>query len=162
MIAGRLTGAFRRTGRGDVADEIIVVMKRAGHDVRESDPFAPARIFRTPPRTRAPIIDRLHSLWESMREPVIAAFPTAPGLPEDTKAYLSSVDEMYRSDAYHSLSIEGYRVTPEPIERVRTGDWDPDNRDSDRRSRDALAARGYRQAYRLVRETVFAPWLATW
>ena len=156
VIAGRLAGALRRIGRGDVADEIIAVMKRAGHDVRESDPFAPAQTFRPPPRTRAPIIDRLHSLWESMREPVIAAFPTAPGLPEDTEAYLSSVDETYRSDAYHSLSIEGYRVTPELIERVRSGDWDPDDRDSDRRSRDALAARGYWQAFRLVRETVRA------
>ena len=156
VIAGRLAGAFRRIGRGDVADEIIAVMKRAGHDVRESDPFAPAQTIRTPPRTRAPIIDRLHSLWESMREPVIAAFPAAPGLPEDTEAYLSCVDEMYRSDAYHSLSIEGYHVTPELIERARTGDWDPDNRDSDRRSRDVLAARGYWQAFRLVLETVRA------
>ena len=74
----------------------------------------------------------------------------------DTETYLSSVDERYRSDAYHSLSIEGYRVTPELIERVRTGDWDPDNRDSGRRSRDALAARGYWQAFRLVRETARA------
>ena len=156
VVAGRLAGAFRRIGRGDVAGEIITVMKRAGHDVRESDPFEPGQTFRSLPRTRTPIVDRLHSLWESMREPVIAAFPTAPGLPEDTEAYLSSVDEMYRSDAYHSLSIEGYRVTPELIERVRTGDWDPDNRDSDRRSRDALAARGYWQAFRLVRETIRA------
>ena len=154
VIAGRLAGAFRRIGRGDVADEIITVMKRAGHDVRESDPFEPVQTFCAPPRTRAPIIDRLHSLWESMREPVIATFPPAPGLPKDTEAYLASVDEMYRSDAYHSLSIEGYRVTPELIERVRTGDWDPDHRDSDRRSRDALAARGYWQTFQLVRETV--------
>ena len=156
VIAGRLAGAFRRIGRGDVAVEIITVMKRAGQDVRESDPFEPAQAFRTLPRTRAPIIDRLHSLWEWMREPVIAAFPTAPGLPKDTEAYLSCVDEMYRSDAYHSLSIEGYRVTLELVERVRTGDWDPDNRDSDRRSRDALAARGYWQTFQLVRETVRA------
>ena len=131
-------------------------MERVGHDVRESDPFEPARAFRTLPRTRAPIVDRLHSLWESMRETVVAAFPTAPGLPKDTDAYLSSVDEMYRSDAYHSLSIEGYRVTLELIERVRTGDRDPDNRESDRRSRDALAARGYWQTFQLVRETVRA------
>ena len=156
VIAGRLAGAFRRIGRGDVADEIVAVMDRVGHDVRESDPFEPAQTFRAPPRARAPIVDRLHSLWGSMRETVVAAFPTAPGLPKDTDAYLSSVDEMYRSDAYHSLSIEGYRVTPELIERVRTGDWDPDNRDSDRRSRDALAARGYWQTFQLVRETVRA------
>ena len=131
-------------------------MKRAGHDVRESDPFEPARALRTLPRTRAPIVDRLHSLWESMRGPVIAAFPAAPGLPGDTDAYLAFVDDLYRSDAWHSLSIEGYRVTMELIERVRTGDWDPDNRDSDRQSRDALAARGYWQTFQLVRETVRA------
>ena len=156
VIAGRLAGAFRRIGRGDVADEIITVMRRAGHDVRESDPFEPAQAFRALPRTRTPIVDRLHSLWESMRAPVIAAFPTAPGRPKDTEAYLSCVDEMYRSDAYHSLSIEGYRVTLELIEHVRTGDWDLDNRDSDRRSRDALAARGYWQTFQIVRETVRA------
>ena len=139
---------------------IVTVMKRAGHDVRESDPFEPAHALRTLPRTlprtRVPIVDRLYSLWESMREPVIAAFPTAPGLPKDTEAYLASVDDLYRSDAYHSLSIEGYRVNVELIERVRTGDWDPDNRDSDRQSRDALAARGYWQTFQLVRETVRA------
>ena len=156
VIAGRLAGAFRRIGRDDVASEIISVMKRAGHDVRESDPFEPAQAFRTLPRTQAPIIDRLHSLWESMREPVMAVFPTAPGLPKDPEAYLSSVDEIYPSDAYHSLSIEGYSITPELIERVRYGDWDPDKRDSDRRSRDALAARGYWQTFQLVRETVRA------
>ena len=32
VIAGRLAGAFRRIGRGDVAGEIITVMKRAGHE----------------------------------------------------------------------------------------------------------------------------------
>ena len=156
VIAGRLAGAFRRIGRGDIASEIVTVMKRAGHDVREADPFEPAHALGALPRTHAPIADRLHSLWESMREPVIAAFPTAPGLPEDTEAYLASVDDLYRSDAYHSLSIEGYRVDVELIERVRTGEWDPDNRDGDRRSRDALAARGYWQAFQLVREAVRA------
>ena len=49
-----------------------------------------------------------------------------------------------------------YHLNVELIERVRTGDWDPDNRDSDRQSRDALAARGYWQTFQLVRETVRA------
>lgn len=153
-IAGRLAVAFRRIGRSDVSDEILTVMKRAGYDVRESDPFEPEQVFGTLSRTQAPIIGRLQSLWESMREPMMAVFPKAPGLPKDTKAYLSFVDDIYQNDAYHSLSIEGYRVTPELIERVRTGDWDPDNHDADQQSRDALAARGYWQAFQLVRETV--------
>ena len=154
VIAGRLAGAFRRIGRDYVADEILSVMKRAGYDVRESDPFEPEQAFGALSRAQAPIVGRLQSLWEAMREPVIAAFPEAPGLPKDTKAYLSFVDDIYRNDAYHSLSIEGYRVTPELIDRVRAGNWDPDNHDADRQSRDALAARGYWQAFQLVRATV--------
>jgi hypothetical protein len=37
--AGYLAGAFRQTGRPDVADEINSAMKSAGYDVRESNPF---------------------------------------------------------------------------------------------------------------------------
>jgi hypothetical protein len=81
-------------------------------------------------------------------------FPQAPGLPADGQAYLNAVDSLYQSDAYHSLSIEGYRVTPELINRVRAGDWDPDRHAADRESRDALAARGYWQTFQLVLETM--------
>ena len=154
VIAGRLAGAFRRVGRGDVADEILGVMKRVGYDVREADPFRSEPALGAPGRAQPPIVGRLQSLWETMREPVIAAFPEAPGLPRDTKAHLSFIDELYREDAYHSLSIEGYRVTPELVDRVSAGNWDPDKHEADRQSRDALAARGYWQAFRRVRATV--------
>ena len=153
-IAGRLAGALRRLGRATAADEILTVMKRAGYDVRETDPFVPAQTFSTANQVHAPIVGRLQSMWKTFRETVIAEFPKAPGLPQDTTAYLSFVDDIYQNDAYHSLSIEGYRVTPELIERVRAGNWDPHGHDADRQTRDALAARGYWQAFRLVRETV--------
>ena len=65
-----------------------------------------------------------------------------------------SVDDIYISDAYHSLSIEGYLVSPELIERVRSGHWDPDHHDDDRKGRDALAARGYWQAFQIVKESI--------
>ena len=154
VIAGRLAGAFRRIGRGDMADEILSVMKRAGYDVRAADPFAPEQAVGVLSPSQAPIVGRLQSLWKTMREPVIAAFPEPPGLPRDTKAFLSFVDGIYRNDAYHSLSIEGYRVTPELIDRVRTGNWDPGSHVADRKSRDAMAARGYWQAFQLVRSAV--------
>jgi Fic family protein len=64
------------------------------------------------------------------------------------------IDDIYQHDAYHSLSIEGYRVTSDLIERVASGDWTPDDMDSHRQDRDALAARGYYQAFRLVRGAV--------
>lgn len=153
-VAGRLAGAFRRVGRAELADDILSSMRAAGYDVRESDPFAPHQPFHTRGRGAAPVVERLRAMWETCREPVIAAFPEAPGLPTDRRPYLSFVDESYQSDAYHSLSIEGYRVTPELVARVQSGDWDPEQREADRQSRDALAARGYWQAFQLVRNAV--------
>ena len=50
-----------------------------------------------------------------MRETIIAIFPKSPGLPKSKNQYLKFVDEIYKSDAYHSLSIEGYSVTVPPI-----------------------------------------------
>jgi fido (protein-threonine AMPylation protein) len=66
------------------------------------------------------------------------------------------VDGIYKSDAHHSLSIEGYTVSEELIERVRRGDWNPHNHEGDRQSRDALAARGYWEAFQQVKESVAA------
>ena len=151
VVAGRLAGAFRRIGRGDIADEVIGVMERAGFGVRESDPFVsdhPPIVFRgfTPP-----IVSRLMAFWHAMRDPVREVFPPPPGPPEDASAYLRAVEDIYESDAYHSLSIEGYTVTPELIERVRAGSWDPTGNESDRGNRDALAARGYWQAFQAVK-----------
>ena len=67
---------------------------------------------------------------------------------------MKGVDDAYVTDAYHSLSIEGYRVTPDLIERVRGGAWNPDGNEQDREQRNAMAARGYWQAYRAVQESI--------
>src|SRR5215469_6905522 len=152
--AGYLAKAFRQTGREELADEILRAMKDAGYDVRESSPFEPGQIFRRPGRAAASIVGRIEMLWESMRGKVLATFPKAPGLPTDKEAYLRFVDEIYRTDAYHSLSIEGYSVTPALVEKVRQGGWDPEHDARDRRNRDALAARGYWQAFQRVKTEV--------
>lgn len=152
--AGYLAKAFRQTGRGDFADEIVRAMKGAGYDVRESSPFEAGHIFGKARRPAAPIVARIEMLWESMRGKVIAVFPKAPGLPADKEEYLGFVNEIYRTDAYHSLSIEGYSVTPALVEKVRQGGWDPEHDAGDRRNRDALAARGYWQAFQLVKKGV--------
>jgi hypothetical protein len=154
VVAGRLAGAFGRIGRNNIADEIVKAMKAAGHDVRTTDPFAPQQAFGTLQIGVPPIVGRLQSFWSQHRDAIVATFPKAPGLPKDTKSYLKFVDEIYRSDAYHSLSIEGYRVTPELIERVRGGAWNPDANQADRKDGDALAARGYWQAFQKVKEAV--------
>lgn len=153
-VAGRIAGALRRIERAELAEDILRSMRAAGSDVRENDPFEPHQTFGNRTSIAAPIVGRLQAMWETLRMPVIEAFPGAPGMPTDQLAYLRFVDESYQSDAYHSLSIEGYRVTPELVKRVQSGNWDPDKRAADRQSRDALAARGYWQAFQLVRKTV--------
>lgn len=153
-IAGRIAGAFRRTGRGELADEILETMKATGYDVRELDPFAPEHMPGAVRSKAAPIVRRIEGLWTMMRESAIDAFPAPPGIPDEAEQYLRLVDDIYQSDAYHSLSIEGYSVTPELVERVRSGDWAPEHHQQDRREHDALAARGYWQAFQSVRTSV--------
>jgi len=155
-VAGRLAGAFRRVGREALADEILTTMRAAEYDVRETDPFRPQQQLRVVEARPGPIVSRITVLWEGMREHPIDRFPPPPGRPADPGAYLEFVDDIYRSDAYHSLSIEGYSVTPDLVEQVRAGDWDPENRAQDREQRDALAARGYWQAFQRVKRSVAA------
>ncbi|WP_457665380.1 Fic family protein [Thiolapillus sp.] len=153
-IAGRLAGAFRNIGRDRIADEIIDTMRTAGYDIRENDPFETQIPLILPARAESPYVNRIRLMWQEMREPIIDRFPAAPGLPTDTKAYLKRVEDVYVTDAYHSLSIEGYRVSPELIECVRSGTWNPDEDENDRDHRNALAAHGYWQAYQAVRKSI--------
>jgi hypothetical protein len=153
-IAGRLAGAFRNIGRDRIADDILKTMIAAGYDVREQDPFADSPALIMGSRERSPYVNRIRLLWQKMRAPVIERFPKAPGPPRAVEAYMKRVDDAYVTDAYHSLSIEGYRVSPELIERVRSGTWNPERNEGDREERNAMAARGYWQAYQVVQESV--------
>ncbi|GAB6044364.1 Fic family protein [Endothiovibrio diazotrophicus] len=153
-MAGRLAGAFRNIGRERIADDIVETMKAAGYAVRESDPFEAPCSLSLSTREPSPYISRVRLMWEAMRKPILEHFPPPPGLPKNPAAHLQRIEDLYVSDAYHSLSIEGYRVSPELIERVRTGAWDPDRDEGDRDHRNALAARGYWQAYQRVREAI--------
>lgn len=152
-IAGRLAGAFRNIGRTRIADNILGAMRAAGYSVREQDPFESRIEFALPPR-EAPYAGRIRLMWQQMRQPVIERFPAPPGKPNDMDAYLKRVDDVYVTDAYHSLSIEGYRVSADLIERVRSGGWNPDQDEQDREHRNALAARGYWQAFQAVKESL--------
>ena len=153
-IAGRLAGAFRNIGRTRIADDIVKTMRAAEYAVREEDPFEQAGPAVLGARELSPYVNRLRLMWQEMRGPVLELFPEAPGLLDDPDAYLAHVEEEYVNDAYHSLSIEGYRVSPELIERVRSGTWNPDDNGADWEHRNALAARGYWQAHRAVRESL--------
>ena len=153
-IAGRLAGAFRNIGRARIADDILSAMRAAGYDVREQDPFSETISLALPRREASPYAGRIRLMWHQMRGLVIGKFPAAPGRPKNINMYLKRAQEVYVTDAYHSLLIEGYRVSPALIERVRRGTWNPDANDQDREHRNALAARGYWQTFQAVQKSL--------
>jgi hypothetical protein len=152
-VAGRLAGGFRAIGRAPIADEILGAMRGAGHIVNEVNPFEkPLAAVLPGGRGESPYVQRLRLMWAEMRGRVIAAFPQAPRAPKDIEALLKDVEARYVTDAYHSLSIEGYRVTATLIEKIRDGNWNPHSDEKDRATRDAMAARGYFETHNLVKK----------
>lgn len=154
-IAGRIAGAYRVLNENGMAEKIVNDMKIAGFTVRESNPFerfTPSLAAGT--KVISPYVSRIEVMWRSMREQVLQIFPKAPSVTGNPNDYLRQVDEIYVNDAYNSLSIEGYSVTPELIEKIKSGEWHPDNSTSDRQQRDAMAAKGYNLAFQSVKESI--------
>ncbi len=154
LIAGRLAGAYRNLGQDKIADTLLKTMKAAGYDIRETDPFNEETAITLNFREKSPHINRIRIMWHEMRKEIIPIFPTPIGIPQNSKEYLQKIEEMYVTDAYHSLSIERYQVSPALIERVRSGTWNAKENEADRKQRDAMAARGYWQAFNTVKESI--------
>ena len=149
--AGRLVGAFRNIGRDKIANNILGYMKRLGYDIREEDPFED-KVENISPIPVSPYVARLTLMWNNMRQVVIDNFPAPDTQPVDIKELLRQLDDKYTEDAYHSLSIEGYKVSDELIGKVKSGNWNPKEEDKD--AHNALVARGYYQAFLAVRNTI--------
>ena len=152
--AGRLAAAFEFVNRPEEAERIRAAFSRLRIPLRSVNPFEMTEPSLWPSKERSPYVLRLRSMWAGWRQDVIRAFPPAPGLSKRRAQYLAQIDERYGTDAYNSLSIEGYRVTDALIERVARGDWNPDGNPDHDRTRDALAARGYFQAFQAVKASI--------
>ena len=154
IIAGRLAGAFRNIKKDKIAEDIIKTMQGVGYDVRESDPFNDNLSLSFSSKDASPYANRIKIMWSNFRKIIIDKFPAAPGVPKNIDKFISSVKEIYVTDAYHSLSIERYQVTPELIDRVRNGSWNVKDNDADSKQRDAMAAKGYWDAFQMVEQSI--------
>lgn len=154
VIAGRLAGGFRNIGRADIADEILSTMRSIGHEIRERDPFDFKIDAVELSRARPPFVTRLRLMWHDLRAQIINEMPKLEPKTIDKGKYLNQINEKYLSDAYHSLSIEGYRVSAELIERVRSGNWNPTTSQEDEQNRNAMAARGYYLCFNSVKDSI--------
>ncbi|HEY7905808.1 MAG TPA: Fic family protein [Wenzhouxiangella sp.] len=157
--AERLAGAYLHLGLAPIHDEILSAMKAIDVSVRVQNPFQTQPCIHTEGKAVSPSLARLQALWATHRQTVIDVFPKAPGKPNTANGidcYLQTVESGYALDAYHSLSIEGYRVTHELIEAVRLGAWSPQTNSEDGHRLNALAARGYWLAFEWVKADIQA------
>ncbi|MDP4845364.1 MAG: Fic family protein, partial [Salibacteraceae bacterium] len=153
-IAGRLAGAYRNLGQEKMANEILKTMKSAGYDVREQDPFLKPTSIKLTPREPSPYVNRIKLMWEEMRATVISAFPTSQGISTNAEDILAQINDIYITDAYHSLSIEKYVVSAALIQKVRSGDWNTNDNEEDKKHKDAMAARGYWESFQAVEKSI--------
>lgn len=154
-VAGRLVEALNVAGRQHEAARIVDTLSEASVKLKTQNPYD-AEFVPTlgVTRERSPYILRLQSMWAGWRDEVLSIFTAPPGLKLDTAEYLKRTQDRYSADAYNSLSIEGYQVTDDLIARVAKGDWDPATHPDDSASRDAMAARGYYQAFQAVKSSI--------
>lgn len=155
-LASRLAGAYHFLDDAERAKQIMGAVRSAGIECKPENPFKkPVPIIPTPTRFPSAYAGRIHGLFLNARDPVLDVFEDMSPRPvKSVQEYLDRVEAIYEHDAYNSLSIEGYRVTPELIGKIRSGAWNPDGNPEDRQQVAAMAAKGYLEAFRLTKQSV--------
>jgi len=156
ISAGRIAGALRATGETKSADQLVDDMNAAGYKIKEHNPFNQHEpVLNDLPRIESPYVGRIQAKWKQMRDDIISVFPDPPGITSNNeKRYIKIIEELYKEDAYHSLSIEGYTVTEELIEKIASGGWNPEEDPKDVDQINAMAAKGYYNSFLKVVESV--------
>ena len=156
--AGRIIGAYDSLNMRAESKKLEAIMSGAFAGIKGKNPFMTPPVILAVEKKEAASAHRIRILWEQMREQIIVGFsdykPEVDFYSTPLDATLNSMDELYIHDAYHSLSIEGYAVTPELIERVSRGDWSPETIAQDNDAKNALAARGYYDAFNRVKDSL--------
>lgn len=149
----RVVAAIRQIGRSDFADAVLNQLTELNITLPTVQKlFEGQTVHQLGSMTRAPLYARIHALWQAHRQAVAALRPVPLPADIEVAAYLQQVDAIRLEDAYHSLSIERYRITPELIRKIAEGHWTPETDPADKQQTEALAAKGYLNAFSLLRE----------
>jgi len=153
--AGRIIGAYFFIGEKQKAEQLRESLIAAGYQLEIVNPFTIKEPMLTNySRIRSPYAARISIMWQHMRHAVISIFPKDQGISKNKKSYFARLEKIYVHDAYHSLSIEGYEVTEQLIQQIADNKWDPDKSTDDKNQLNAMAAKGYLQAFKAVKQSV--------
>jgi len=148
--ASRIIGAYKHLNEEAKAKQIYDDLIAADFKLNEVNPFEDYVAALGSLRVTSPHAARIRLMWNKMREAVEKIQATSPGFLTSADKIINSIQETHVQDAYHSLSIEGYQVTEELIEKIEKGLWDPENVEADKKQKDAMAAKGYFEAFKTV------------
>lgn len=153
---GRTIGALKALHLDEAYIQLKRIVDGIGFiELDEKNPFVQPITQIGGSHKESPAAMRVRALWQSLREDVERVFadikPSFDFMSRPLHQTFDNMEDLYVQDAYHSLSIEGYRVTPELIEQVRAGNWHPELVERDKEAKDALAARGYFEAFNAVK-----------
>ena len=156
--AGRLIGAYNVLKMRAESKKLETILAGVFGNIKIEDPFLVAPIILNEKRKEAASANRIRIMWQEMRPDIISFFEMHESefdfYSRPLDETLGMINELYVRDAYNSLSIEGYKVTPELIKRVSSGDWSPETIEQDKEAKDALAARGYFDAFNSVKNSI--------
>lgn len=153
--ASRLIGAYLFLNETKYAERLQSDLTAAGYSYQAINPFTRKQpLLSHHSRIQSPYAARITILWQEMRETVLAVFPAEPGQPRLSKKYFTELEKLYLHDAYNSLSIEGYEVSKDLIEKIARGEWNPEHSLDDRNQINAMAAKGYRQTFDSVKLSI--------
>lgn len=152
--ASRIVGAYQFLNDPQAAATIKNDLAIVGMLITPNNPFQETAPLLITTRLKSPYAGRIHAMWTEARKTIVNHFPEPLGLPKNTKEYLHHIDEIYQYDAYNSLSIEGYKVSLELINRVKSKQWNPTGNAYDSDLKNAMAAKGYFDAFQQVKNSV--------
>jgi Fic family protein len=150
--ANRIIGAYQFLQEEEMAAKIQAGLEKERIYISPENPFKEEKPL-LPNGVRNPSAARIELLWNSYRDVIIQSFDP-PSKLADKKTYFAELEKLYTQDAYNSLSIEGYRVDDELIQRVLDARWNPDENSQDQATRNALAALGYHRAFQAVKASI--------
>lgn len=130
--------------------KVIDILALARWGMKPENPFRDGAVLISPCTiVRKPYAGRIHALWSAMRNAVVESFPSPPPERPSREAHFQNAKEIYKRDAYNSLSIEGCVVTPGLIEKICAGALNRATEEG-RRQQGAMAAKGYFLAHQAV------------
>ena len=158
QAAGRIVSALRECGKEKEAVQIEGTFASAGVAMGSGDDIQKGAFWIGSSRPSSAIGARIKSLWQTMSSQLPSGHPPQVSghdfRREPFERILERLEDIYAEDAYNSLSIEGYQVTDALIHRVASGEWNESENKDDRNESNALAARGYFEAFESVKETL--------